>query len=413
MPEAAELAVDAPEVRLFDPLDAAVRADPYALYRTIADAGRIYRSALGAWFVSRYEDVHDVLLDRRFSSDMRHAAGIAELDAPEIRTRLERRSKVMLFADPPVHTRLRTLVNKAFTARVVEGLRPRIEELAATLLDRAAERGEIDLIEAVAYPLPLTIIAEMLGVPPGDRGVFEQWSHDLAGNLEPFQTPDRVEAAMRAGEEFARYFGPLITARRERPAGDLLGRLVAAEHDGDQLDEEELIQLCTLLLVAGHETTVSLISNGLLALLRFPDQIQRLRRDPSLMPNAIEELLRYDGTVQLSARVATEDAAIRDLEVPRGQVLILMLAAANRDSERFPEPDVVDVGRADTKHLGFGGGAHFCLGAPLARLEGRIALGELLRRFEVEVVEEPRWRASVVLRGMESFPVRLRPRAAV
>lgn len=411
MVEGAPVEAEAPEVRLFDPYDAAVRADPYALYDSFRAAGRVYRSALGPWFLPRYDDVHAVLLDRRFSSDMRYGAGVAELDAPEVRARLDRRAKVMLFSDPPLHTRLRTLVNKAFTVRVVEGLRPRIEELTRTLLDQAGARGEADLIEALAYPLPLTIIAEMLGVPPEDRPIFAQWSHDLAGNLEPFQTPDRLDAAMRAGEEFGEYFGPLITERRARPTGDLLGRLVAAEHEGDQLDEEELVGLCTLLLVAGHETTVSLIGNGLLALLRSPKQLERLRREPNLMPNAIEELLRYDGIVQLTARVAREDASLGDLAVPRGQVLVLLIAAANRDPERFPDPDVLVVARADPKHLGFGGGAHFCLGAPLARLEARVALGELLRRFDVELASEPRWRESVVLRGMTSFPVRLRARA--
>lgn len=409
MHEAVEIPTDAPELRLFNPHDEEIRADPYPLYHRLRTEEPIRRSPFGVWMFTRYDEVHAILRDHRFSSNLLNAEHLPFGDA-DTRERLERRSKVMLFADPPLHTRLRSLVNKAFTTRVVEAMRGRVEQITDELLARAGD--EIDLIADLAYPLPVTVIAEMLGVPASDHEVFAGWSRDLAANLDPFQTPELYDRAMAAGDAFDHYFSGLIVERRREPRDDLLTAMVHAEEKGDRLDEEELLALCTLLLVAGHETTVSLIGNGTLALLRQPDALARLREDPGLATSAIEELLRYDGTVQFTGRTALADVEVGGVTIAKGDVSIVVVGAANRDPARFPDPDRLDLARPDNKHLAFGGGAHFCLGAPLARLEGRVAIATLVRRFDLELAGEPAWRPTVTLRGLASLPLRLRPRAA-
>lgn len=400
----------APDALIFNPLLPEVRADPYPLYHRFRAEDPVHLSPLGVWILTRYADAAAVLRNPRFSSDHRHAQGeVAFASAQRDPELLERRSTAMLFSDPPDHTRLRGLVNKAFTPRTVEGLRPRIGRIASDLLDRAEGAGGMDLVADFAYPLPLTVISEMLGVPPEDRETFKAWSTTLAANLDPLIPPEAVARAMAAGDAFDEYFRALIAERRARPRDDLLSALIAAEEAGDRLTEDELLATLTLLLVAGHETTVNLIGNGTLALLRNPGELERLRANAALAPAAVEELLRYDSPVQLTARTALEDADVAGTVIPKGRTAVVVIGAANRDPAEFPDPDRLDVGRADVRHLAFGGGIHFCLGASLARVEGEIAITALLRRFPAIALaaDAPQWRETITLRGLKSLPLTL------
>jgi len=403
---AAQVDAGSPEALIFNPFDPVTRADPYPVYRRLREEDPVHRSPLGIWILSRYADIEPILRDARFSNDIRNANSLPLATADNVEERLERRAKVMLFVDPPDHTRLRSLVNKAFTPRVVDQLRPRVEEIVDDLLGRAEAKGSMDLIADLSYPLPVIVIAEMLGVPPEDRDVFHQWSGDLARSLDPLLPPELIDTIERSADAFTEYFEKLIADRRARPGDDLLSALVAAEQAGDRLSGEELVSTCILILVAGHETTMNLIGNGMLALLRHPDQLERLRTDPSLVPNAVEELLRYDGTVQMTGRTAKVDVEIDGHAIQAGEICILLVGSANRDPERFTDPERVDVTRTDIKHLAFGAGAHYCLGAPLARVEAQIAFTELFRRLPATLhlaVDEPEWRDNIVLRGLKSL----------
>ena len=300
-------------------------------------------------------------------------------------------------------------MSKAFTPKVVDGLRPRIQELVDELLDAVAAKGSMEIIEDLAYPLPVIVICEMLGVPPEDHETFKEWSRAAARSLDPEEIlpPEVQEERRQTLESFGDYFRALIVERRKDLKDDLISALIEAEEAGDKLTEEELLSTCILLLVAGHETTVNLIGNGALALLRNPDQLEMLRDDPSLAPRAVEELLRYDPPVQMTGRTALEDIEIGGGTVRKGQQVILLLAAANRDPERFADPDRLDITRDDTRHLAFSFGTHFCLGASLARLEGEIALGTLVRRFQGLKLqtEAPEYKENITLRGLASLPV--------
>ncbi len=317
----------------------------------------------------------------------------------------------MLFLDPPDHTRLRALVNEAFTPRAVAALEPHIRELMTTLLDAVEDRSAFDLMEAVAKPLPVIVIAEMLGIPPEDRARFAVWSDQRARVLEPTLSAaerETAEAAMRALDA---YLLPIISARRADPQEDIISALAQAEEEGDRLTEREVLLMLRLLLVAGNETTTNLIGNGMLALLRHPDQLVLLREDPALVPSAVEELLRFDLPVQVDFRSALEDCDVNGFGVRRGDNVVLLLGAANRDADRFHEADRLDVGRREQHHLAFGRGIHHCLGAPLARLEGRVVLETLIERFaSMRLLDaRPAFRNSVVLRGLDSLPVAARP----
>jgi cytochrome P450 len=372
---------DTPPLELLARLaDPQVLPDPYPVLARLREASP-FAAADGALVVAgRHSDCSAILRDPRASSERNRSL----LAAPGLP-----RARSFLSMDPPDHTRLRGLVSRAFTPRVIAGLEPRIRELTGELLTEAGSDGrrEIDIVSQLAYPLPVQIISELLGVPPGDRSRFAGWSASLAHSLEPrFGTPDDgAEAAGRqARTEFAGYFRELIAARRTRPAADLLSGLIRAEDDGQRLTEEELIGTCVLLLVAGHETTVGLISNAVLALLRHPDQLAALRADPGLAAGAIEETLRYDPPVQLTGRVARGGMQAAGLRVPDGAALILLLAAAGRDPGVYAEPDTFDIRRGASQpgpgHLAFAAGPHFCLGAPLARLEATIAVQEFAAR---------------------------------
>ena len=316
----------------------------------------------------------------------------------------------MLDRDPPDHTRLRGLASKAFTPRVVEGLRPRVQEIVDGLLDRVERRGTMDLIEEFAYPIPVNVICEMLGVPVEDHERFKGWSLDLARGLDSIMLGPDSEVAKRSGlarQGLTDYFRALIAERRASPRGDLLSGLIAAEEAGDKLSEHELLATCILLLVAGHETTVNLIGNGTLALLRHPDQRQKLRARPELIGTAVEELLRYDGPVQRTARTPSEDVAIGGRTIPKGEIVMPFIGAADRDPAQFPDPDRLDITRAENRHIAFGLGIHFCLGAPLARVEGQIAINTLLGRMPrlALAVDRPQYRGSLTLRGLTALPV--------
>jgi cytochrome P450 len=383
--------------------------DPYPLYQRMQQECPVYRSSEGIWYLTRYADVDAAVRNPWLSKDharMRnwHVRRTGRHDLGRLRDRFGRS---MLHADPPQHTRLRKLANKAFTARRTAGLRPRIEAIVDDLLDVAVAAGPtMDLITTLAYPLPITVICELFGVPPGDQDLVRAWCRQLVNQTEAVAIPNfgRIE---QAADEFEEYLRHLIDKRRAEPANDILSTLVAAVRSGDQLTENELISTCYLLLVAGHETTVNLIGNGTLALLRHPDQLHRLQQDPSLIRSAIEELLRYDNSVQRVTRIVVGHFKVGNYTIGDGELVSPVLAAANRDPDCFLNPDKLNLGRANNRHLSFGNGPHFCLGAPLARLEGEIAIGALVRRLPALrlATETITWRPKPALRGLEALPV--------
>ncbi len=400
------------ETVLFDPLDPAFRVDPYPFYARLRQEAPVHQTPLGSWAISRYADCAAVLKDQRWSSDLRNVDAYrmaVEQGLIDPDQEILNRTPPFLVRDPPDHTRLRGLVSKAFTPKVVEGQRPHIQQLVDSLIDLAAERGSLEVIEELAYPLPVTVICELLGVPPEDHETFKEWSRELSRGLDPaaFLDPDKVDRRRQAGNAFADYFRALIEERRTRPGDDLLSALIAAEESGERLTGEELVATCIFLLAAGHETTVNLIGNGTLALLRHPDQLELLRDDPSLARSAVEELLRYDAPVQMAIRTTVQDMEIGGATVRRGQQVALLLGSANRDPDQFPDPDRLDLTRADNHHLAFGFGLHFCLGAPLARVEGEIAFATLVRRLHgLELrTEALEYKENIVLRGLAALPV--------
>jgi pimeloyl-[acyl-carrier protein] synthase len=398
----------------FNPFLPEVHQDPYPLYHRLRAEDPVHRSPLGFWVLTRHADVLAVLRDPRMSRDPRRSERVAALRASaEVDELLaaEEAAPSMLFVDPPDHTRLRTLVSKAFTPAAVERLRPRVEELVTGLLDRVvAGAGAMDVVEELAYPLPVTVICELFGVPEADRDRFRAWSRGLVHLLDPLVASDALERALQARQALRGYLGGLIAERRAHPAGDLLTALIAAEDEGHQLSEAELVSMCVLLLVAGHETTVNLIANGMLALLRDPAARARLQADPGLARGAVEELLRYDSPVQFTSRHALTDLDVGGRRVRAGETVVAVLGAANRDPAQFPDPDRLDLARAPNRHLAFGGGIHFCLGAPLARMEAAIAIPAMLARLPGLTLgpAPPVRRDTVTLRGLTSLPVTFR-----
>jgi pimeloyl-[acyl-carrier protein] synthase len=390
----------------FNPMDPEFLADPYPTYHRLRNEDPVHHSPLDFWVLTRYEDVAAVLRDPRFIKEplvSMVAARFGVTVPPGV-------GLSMLDRDPPDHTRLRSLVSKAFTPRVVEGLRPRIQKMVDDLITRAEAVGTMDLIEEFAYPIPVNVICEMLGVPVEDHERFKGWSLDIARGLDSVWLPPESEIPKRSGaarHAIGDYMRGLIAERRASPRGDLLSALIAAEEAGDKLSEDELIATCILLLIAGHETTVNLIGNGTLALLRHPEELRRLRETPGLIPSAVEELLRYDGPVQRTARITSTEVTIGGRTIPKGEMVMPFMGAADRDPAQFPDPDRLDLGRADNRHIAFGWGIHFCLGAPLARVEGQIAIDTLVRRLpRLKLVgDEPEYRQSLTLRGLKALPV--------
>jgi len=405
---------------VWDPFDPAWRDDPYAVYRRLRAESPVHRSAFGFWVFTRHADCLAILRDRRASSDARNAdperfealrsfhpaeqGGMAQV--------FEEMSP-FLFRDPPDHTRLRGLVQKAFTPKVVDGLRGRIAELCEELVDRMLAQGTADLVADFAYPLPVQVIVEMLGVPAEDHATFRTWSEALARGLDPdfLLPPEAVQQRLAGILNFVQYFAGLIEQRRVEPGDDLLTKLIQAEEEGEVLSQGELLATCILLLVAGHETTVNLISGGTLALLQHPEQLARLRDDPSVSRTAVEELMRYVCPVQLTGRIMTDPVEVGGIEMEAGDFCMLLIGSANRDPDAFDRPEELDLTRGENPHLGFGFGLHHCLGAPLARIEAQIALGSLLRRADLHGPVGPLVaKENIVLRGLEHLPVELTAR---
>jgi cytochrome P450 len=399
-----------PVARLLHP---ATKADPYPLYAQIRPRGLV-RSSLGAFVAADHATVASILRDRRFSSSPTHQRGYRPPSYPPGDPRAELPAADMLTMDPPDHTRLRRLVSGAFTPRAIAGLEPWIRDVTVRLLETADGADGFDLIDALAFPLPIAVICHLLGVPAEDQAQFRAWGEDVAATLEP-QMGSTAHAQSRAAEvALTGYLRDLVRERRANPDDTILSALIAAEDEGDRLTSEELVSTALLLLIAGFETTVNLIGNGTVALLNDPESWHRLRQDPALVPAAIDEMLRYDSPVQLTSRIATEDVEVGGRVIEAGRAVLVSIGGANRDPEVFEQPDEFRIDRPDPgRHLCFSLGLHHCLGASLARLEGRIAIEELTRRYSALALAAPPTRRSLlVLRGFESVPVRARQLAS-
>jgi cytochrome P450 len=397
---------------LYHLLDPEVLANPYPLYQRLRDEAPVHWDPfLHAWVVTRYADVVQVL--HRFSADRTptpaqlEAMGLAEL-GPVAQVMVRQ----MLFLDPPAHTRIRGLAAQAFTPRRVAALRRHIQEITDRLVAALLPRGRMDLIADLAAPLPAIVTAEMLGVPVEHHEQLKNWSADFAEILGNFQhNPDRAARVLRAVEGMTAYFRAAIDEQRRRPRDGLIASLLAAEVDGDRLTDEEIIANVIVTMVGGQETTTNLIGNGVLSLLRHPAELARLRGDLSLVPSAVEELLRYESPSQHTARLAPEDTVLGGQRIRKRQAVIAVMGAGNRDPARFEDPDRLDLGRRDNRHLAFGWAAHFCFGAPLARIEGQVAFETILRRLpELRLEPGPlTWRTNLGLRGLTALPVAFGP----
>ncbi|HEV2992941.1 MAG TPA: cytochrome P450 [Acidimicrobiia bacterium] len=387
--------------------------DPYAQYRALRRTAPVHHSPMGPWTITRYEDCSRLLRDPTLSVAERNATAMprsAVLEAAGYE-RSERGSRSILNLDPPDHTRIRRLAQQAFTPRRVEALVPRVQALVDGMLDRVEPDGAMDVIADLAFPLPFAVISEMLGMPEHDRDELRAWSHTVVKSLEPIVVPEELAVIIDAGDHLSEHIQAAIEWKRREPADDLLSALIAAEEEGDRLSPAELQDQVALLYVAGHETTVNLIGNGTLALLRHPDQLARLRADPTLIGNAVEELLRYDSPVQFSRRIALQDLELGGQHIEAHTFVMTCLGAANRDPEHFgPTAEQLDLQRREAPHhISFGGGIHHCLGAVLARTEARVAIGTLVRRCPglSLATDEPPWNGRMILRGVDALPVRL------
>jgi len=396
-------------------LDADVLADPYPLHRRLREESPVHWDPyLHSWVVTRYDDVVRVLTD--FSATRTPTPErLVELGMGQLAPVAAVMVRQMLFLDPPAHHRIRGLAHGAFTPRRIERLRVRIQRVTDDLIDTVCDRGAMDVLAELAEPLPAIITAELLGVPEDDHALLKDWSAAFAEMLGNFQhNPGRVPHVLRNLAEMSDYFRAAVRREAVRPTDGLINTLVTARVDGDRLSEDDVIANIVVTMVGGQETTTNLIGNGLLALLRQPGELERLRADPALMPSAIEELLRFESPSQHTARLAPEDVELGGQQIRRGQAVIAVMAAANRDPARFPEPDRLDLARVDNRHLAFGWAAHFCFGAPLARMEGAIALGTVLRRLPALAIRPGplHWRPNLGLRGLTALPVSFAPSAA-
>jgi cytochrome P450 len=401
-----------PSLRLWHP---DVRRDPYPTYRRMRERGLTRARLFGGWMAARYADVERILREPAFSTNREEIPFMklvhrATRGAPDFQAMVESN---LLMIDGPRHRRLRGLVAKAFTPRRVQAFRPRAERLAEELLERLGRGSEMDVVRDLAQPFPTIVIAELLGVPAADHDRFRAWSDALVELLDPLSGREGLDPPRRACAALGPYFRDLLVERRRAPRDDLLSAMIAAEEEGQSLAEGELIALASLLLAAGNETTTSLIGNAVVLLLRHPRERKRLQDDPDLLPSAVEECLRLEPPVQLTDRAVVEPVELGGVRLKPGMIVGALIAAANRDPERFPDAERFDVGRTENHHLSFGHGNHFCLGAALARLEAQVALGALLRRFpDLDgPAEPPAWKPSIVLRGPTALPVRLRSRS--
>ncbi|MFD8890913.1 cytochrome P450 [Streptomyces sp. NPDC059558] len=398
----------------FDPWDAAFVADPYPAYRELREQGRaVWCEATGQWLVPHYADVSALLRDRRLGRTYLHRFTHEEFGReappPEHEPFHVLNGNGLLDLEDPAHARVRRLVAKAFTPRTVERLVPAVQRLAGELVGRLRADGGGDLLSVVAEPLPVAVIAELLGVPEADRGLLRPWSADICGMFELRPDEETARRAVRASVEFSAYLRGLIAERRTRPGEDLISGLIAAHDEDGRLSEQEMISTCVLLLNAGHEATVNTTVNGWWALFRNPAELAALRasRDPEKLSTAVDELMRYDTPLQMFERWVLDDIHIGDTVIPRGAEVALLFGSANRDPARFDEPDALDLVRADNPHLTFGAGIHYCLGAPLARRELEASFGALLADGvpPLRLVEEPQWQDGYVIRGLKQLLV--------
>ncbi|MEV6954912.1 cytochrome P450 [Streptomyces sp. NPDC051183] len=399
----------------FDPWDAAFVADPYPAYRELREPGRaLWCEATGQWLVPHHADVSTLLRDRRLGRTYLHRFTHEEFGQqappPEHEPFHVLNGTGLLDLEDPAHARVRRLVAKAFTPRTVEQLVPAVERLARELVGRLVSDGGGDLLTAVAEPLPVAVIAELLGVPEADRGLLRPWSADICGMYELRPDEETARRAVRASVEFSDYLRELIAERRKRPGGDLISGMIAAHDEGGRLSEQEMVSTCVLLLNAGHEATVNATANGWWALFRHPAQLELLRTfraDPEKLSTAVDELLRYDTPLQMFERWVLDDIRIGDTAIPRGAEVALLFGSANRDPARFAAPDALDLVRADNPHLSFGAGIHYCLGAPLARQELVASFGALLADGvpRLRLVREPQWQGGFVMRGLRELAV--------
>ncbi len=393
----------------YNPFQPGFTEDPYPHLREMRDGDPVHQNMLGIWMLFRYEDVFRLLRDPSLSVEDAKATPtpMMQLARDAMGDVADMGNSSMLNRDPPDHTRLRRLVAKAFTPRMIDQLRPRIEFLVDAALDRAGP--DWDVIDGLAFPLPFQVISELLGTPETDAAQLREWSGTVVRSLEPVTDPELIRTIAEAGRNLRGLIGDILDWKRAHPADDLLTALIAAEEGGDKLSAQELADQVSLLYVAGHETTVNLIGNGTLALLRYPDQMARWRIDPGLDESAVEELLRYDSPVQNSRRITLAPLTIAGRDIEKGAFVVLALASSNRDPAKWGDTaDRLDVGRANaSQHVSFGGGHHYCLGSHLARLEGEVAMTRMIRRFpKLELAEEPAWNGRINLRGMTHLPVR-------
>ncbi|MEU2024185.1 cytochrome P450 [Streptomyces sp. NPDC016469] len=397
----------------FDPWSAVFVADPYPAYAELRATGRAhYFEATDQWLVPHHADVSALLRDRRLGRTYLHRFTHEEFGRtpppPEHEPFETLNGQGLLDLEPPDHTRIRRLVSKAFTPRTVEQLVPTVQRLAAGLVDDFVEQGGGDLLAAVAEPLPVAVIAEMLGIPESDRAPLRPWSAAICGMFELNPSEDTARAAVRASLEFSAYLRELIAERRAHPGTDLVSALVAAHDEGERLTEQEMVSTCVLLLNAGHEATVNTTVNGWWTLLRHPEQLAALRADHGLLPTALEELMRYDTPLQMFERWVLDDIEIDGTVIPRGSEVALLFGSANRDPARFEAPDTLDLSRRENPHITFGAGIHFCLGAPLARVELAASFGELLRKAPgLRLAAEPEWNPGYVIRGLKELRVEM------
>jgi cytochrome P450 len=399
-----------PQELLLQLLDPANRANPYPVYEQFRAVGPMQMPDNGLTIFSSFRDCDEALRHPASSVDRQKSAMVQRMLANGAVQRSDV-PPMFLFLDPPDHTRLRRLVSKAFVPKVINELTPQITELVDGMLDRVAERGRLDVVDDLAHPLPVTVICRLLGVPIEDEAEFSRASALLAQALDPFfaatgEPMEGMDQRIAAGQWLRNYLHDLIEQRRADPGDDLMSRLIAVEESGDQLTEGEIVSTCSLLLIAGHETTVNLIANAMLAMLRDPRQWSALAADPQRAPAVIEETLRYDPPVHLVARIAADGITIGDTEVAKGDTMLLLLAAAQRDASEFDQPATFDPDRKAFRHLSFGRGLHFCLGAPLARLEASVALSAVTARFpDAQLAGNPVYKPNVTLRGLASLDV--------
>jgi cytochrome P450 len=402
--------VTAPQAPVFNPLDPAFIADPYPTYRYLRETAPVFRMPLGMWMVSRYADVALILRDKRFGKN--YEGNLVRRYGPDAMQERAFASlgRTMLVLDPPDHTRLRGLVTKAFTARRVEEMRPRIAALVDSLIDRVIDQGRMDVIWDIAHRLPVIVICDMLGIPEEERQQFFDRSHVNGRIIDPVpMSREELDEANERNRESDEYFDALFERRRREPGDDLTTLLVQAEEAGDRLSQEELRANVSLLFAAGHETTSNLIGNGLLALHRNPDQWRALRANPALAANAVEELLRYDSSVQMTGRATQEDVELGGHTIRQGENIVCLLGAANRDPAMYDDPERLDITRQNIRPLSFGGGIHHCLGAQLARLEGELAFRALATRLpdmRLPEIDSPKWRNNFTLRGLTTLPAK-------